>query len=121
MTKKDYIALARAISTLPDATRSQACAVVGMVLRIDNPLFDMERFAKACGVSSEPVPVRKPSKWVIRSHSMTDHETGESLFWSNDEGWVDRASATEFSDSDKRVITTIKHMPLGASGWESTP
>lgn len=50
MTKKDYIALARAISTLPDATRSQACAVVGMVLRIDNPLFDMERFAKACGV-----------------------------------------------------------------------
>ena len=50
MTKKDYIALARAISTLPDATRSQACAVVGMVLRIDNPAFDMERFAKACGV-----------------------------------------------------------------------
>lgn len=51
MTKKDYIALARAISTLPDATRSQACATVGMVLRVDNPLFDMERFAKACGVT----------------------------------------------------------------------
>jgi hypothetical protein len=56
MTKKDYIALARAISTLPDATKAQACATVGMVLRVDNPAFDFVRFAEACGVQPAPTP-----------------------------------------------------------------
>lgn len=51
MTKKDYIALARAISTLPDSTRAQTCAVGGMVLQVDNPKFDMKRFAPECGVT----------------------------------------------------------------------
>ena len=52
MTKKDYIALARAISTFNDPlVRAQACAVVGMVLQVDNPAFDMKRFAPACGVT----------------------------------------------------------------------
>lgn len=52
MTKKDYIALANAISTFNDPYfRTLACAVIGMVLQRDNPAFDMKRFVPACGVT----------------------------------------------------------------------
>ena len=36
--------------------------------------------------------------WIIRSLFEIDDETGAPLFWSNDDGWVDRSSATAFSD-----------------------
>lgn len=35
----------------------------------------------------------------------------ERLYWSNDDGWVDRTSATVFDDTDGNV-------PDEATGWE---
>ena len=37
------------------------------------------------------------SKWVIKGYI----DNGEQLYWSNDDGWVDRALATTFSDSER--------------------
>jgi hypothetical protein len=34
--------------------------------------------------------------FLIRALNETDWETGEPLYWSNDLGWVDKASATMF-------------------------
>lgn len=35
---------------------------------------------------------------------------GERLYWSNDDGWVDRLSATTFTD-------TVGYLPIEALGW----
>ena len=114
MTKKDYIALARAISTLPDSSRLGACAVVGMVLRIDNPLFDMERFAKACGVQPEPAPVSpQPTKWVW---SRTRH-----LWWNRTLGWTSRENATVYTQQQREHAVTRGYTPTTVGGWEPAP
>jgi hypothetical protein len=107
MTKKDYIALARAISTLPDATRAQACATVGMVLRVDNPAFDMEKFVKACGC--DPQTPHKHREWLVLR---------DTRYWSNATGWTTRENATVFSDHERQCITRIGHMPSDGSQWE---
>ena len=39
-------------------------------------------------------------EWIIESSSEKDDETGESLYWSNELGWVDKESATRFSTGD---------------------
>ena len=63
MTRKDYVAIAKAFDYLRqvagcgrDAIATQTvtdCAVaVANVMAADNPRFDRERFLKACGVQS---------------------------------------------------------------------
>jgi hypothetical protein len=37
--------------------------------------------------------------FVIRSLSERDDETGDPLYWSSHDRWVDRASATRFPDA----------------------
>ena len=60
MTRKDYIAIARAFDYQRQAVNSMGaqalqavtdCAVaVSNVMALDNPRFDRERFLKACGL-----------------------------------------------------------------------
>ena len=47
-------------------------------------------------------------QYVIRSTEARDDEYGYPLFWSNDDGWVDRPSATVFSEEE----TKDPHIPL---------
>jgi hypothetical protein len=99
VTKNDYIALARAVSTFNDPkVRAQACAVLGQVLKVDNPLFDFPRFAQACGVS----PETRQEAWLIR----------KAEYWSNvDVAWGPRESATRFTKQERDGIERIGHMP----------
>lgn len=41
-------------------------------------------------------------------------EDGELLFWSNDLGWVDKASATPFTYDEISDFIARRVMPLGA-------
>lgn len=50
--------------------------------------------------------------FVIRSTGERDDETGRPLFWSNDDGWVDRNSATVFSQDE----AASKRLPM-AGEW----
>jgi hypothetical protein len=52
MTKKHFIALARRIAAINDASaRLHAAQAVADVAALDNPRFDRARFMAACGVS----------------------------------------------------------------------
>lgn len=111
MTKKDYIALARAISSMTTMReRVTACAVVTQVLQRDNPAFDVVRFVQACGIdpSTLMADASREKKWVIRSAN----------YWSNKDGWVDRASATVFSEKERDHIIMLGHMPIEGCTWE---
>ena len=37
---------------------------------------------------------------IIRSVSEIDDVTGQSLYWSNKDGWVDKGSATIFTNAE---------------------
>lgn len=54
------------------------------------------------------------TNFVIRSNDEADDETDEALYWSNVDGWVDRASATVFT------LKETKHLdlPSGDCSWE---
>lgn len=39
-------------------------------------------------------------KFLIRSKTERDDETGKPLYWSNVDGWVDRDSATRFEEKE---------------------
>ncbi len=47
--------------------------------------------------------------YVIRSCEEKDDETGESLYWSNEDGWVYKADATRLSERE----TVTFNMPTG--------
>lgn len=52
MSRKDYIAIAHALSGLGDTvSKREVVAALSDVLRNDNPRFNRERFETACGVS----------------------------------------------------------------------
>jgi hypothetical protein len=40
----------------------------------------------------------------VRSKVEVDDETGEPLYWSNEDGWVDRESATPFTPAEAEVF-----------------
>ena len=42
--------------------------------------------------------------YVIRSMTERDDWTGEALYWNNEDGWVSRDSATEFSPMERREL-----------------
>lgn len=49
--------------------------------------------------------------FIIRGRE--DRE-GETLYWSNEDGWVDRGSATVFTDAERQAFA----LPLEAHTWE---
>jgi hypothetical protein len=51
--------------------------------------------------------------WKIRSGVEKDQETGKSLYWSNEDGWVSSRTATVFSDREMR---SFSHIP-GPARW----
>lgn len=53
------------------------------------------------------------SRYVIRAQHEVDGD-GTALYWCNEAGWVDRASATVFTALEARTL----QLPLGAAGWE---
>lgn len=57
MTRKNYIALAGVIKEQYEAGTIQPCAIdkIGDVLYEDNPRFDWNRFAEACGLGGDEV------------------------------------------------------------------
>lgn len=40
--------------------------------------------------------------FLIRNYKAYDEETGEPLYWSNVDGWVDYSSATRFTEEEMR-------------------
>ena len=57
MTHRDYVRIARAIKRVADRTDNdteikQVVAELAHELHFDNPRFDRQRFADACGVSA---------------------------------------------------------------------
>jgi hypothetical protein len=73
------------------------------------------RDREAGSISSETArsTAQKPG-YLIRSLEEHDAETGDPLFWSNEDGWVGRDSATRFSEEEKRTATR----PAGRCVWE---
>lgn len=55
--------------------------------------------------------------YVIRALGEKDEETGESLYWSNDDGWVDFGSATQFSEEEKEEFEPRSWLPVPGE-WE---
>jgi hypothetical protein len=51
----------------------------------------------------------------IKSIVERDDITNQPLYWSNEDGWVDKGSATVFS---KEEYLTTPYLPLG-SEWEA--
>lgn len=47
--------------------------------------------------------------WIIESNLYRDDETGEALYWNNDEGWVDHESSTRFTAEEK---SQYDHIPM---------
>ena len=41
---------------------------------------------------------------IICSRTEKDEETGLPLYWNNDEGWVDKNSATNFDNTDGLML-----------------
>jgi len=50
----------------------------------------------------------------IRSNEEHDHETGEPLYWSNEDRWVDESSASTFSEDEYRAPFDL---PAGDCQW----
>lgn len=50
------------------------------------------------------------AEWRLRTE-MDDE--GEILYWSNEDGWVDKDSATLFTDDERKTLT----LPQGAHAW----
>lgn len=44
-------------------------------------------------------------------------DDGEQLYWSNEDGWVSRESATRFSQEEREDFDAP--LPEGAVGWEA--
>ncbi len=51
--------------------------------------------------------------FVVRSNDERDSEDGSPLYWSNGQGWVDRASATVFSEAERDAFD----LPMGDCEW----
>ena len=43
----------------------------------------------------------READYYIVSYFERDEETGKQLYWSNDDGWVDKASATVYSYEER--------------------
>jgi len=51
MSRKDYVAMAEGVRTLPDPkTRKQTAEFLADICKKDNPRFDRQRFMTACEV-----------------------------------------------------------------------
>lgn len=49
--------------------------------------------------------------YLIKSDTEFDEETGESLYWSNVDGWVDLFTALESSTYTWGEVDMYKHIP----------
>ena len=49
-------------------------------------------------------------KWVIKALYEADDESGDWLYWSNKDGWVDKNSATIFRDREKKTARLPENM-----------
>lgn len=56
-------------------------------------------------MSARHIP--RPNK--IRATCERDSETDEPLWWSNEDGWVDEASATTFTDREREYLRLPVH------------
>ena len=52
--------------------------------------------------------------WRIKSAVEKDDESGEPLYWSNEDGWVSQGTETVFTDESK---SEIQYLPLHGE-WE---
>jgi hypothetical protein len=43
------------------------------------------------------------SKWLIKSNSEIDDDTGNPLYWSNEYGWTTKEDADSYSDKEKNL------------------
>jgi hypothetical protein len=55
------------------------------------------------------------AKWVIIGNPDDDTDW---VFWSNEDGWVDKASATRFTLDERKAFVLL---PDGAYGWVAVP
>lgn len=52
-------------------------------------------------------------QFLIKSDHEKDYRTGEFLYWSNEDGWVDKTLATVFAENEKRYVT----LPDSTAEW----
>jgi hypothetical protein len=43
-------------------------------------------------------------EYLIRSDHERDYATGEPLYWSNEDGWVDKTHATVFAENEMKYL-----------------
>jgi hypothetical protein len=55
---------------------------------------------------------KQKKEWVIQHESLYDDNSGEPLFWNNEDGWVDEMGATIFDDFEMETYT---HIPEGGT------
>lgn len=53
--------------------------------------------------------------WIIRGPIID----GQVLYWSNQDGWVNRSSATVFTQEERWALNIPFNLPLESIGWES--
>jgi hypothetical protein len=56
--------------------------------------------------------------WIIRSRVEQDDETGAPLYWSNQDGWVDRESADLYTEQDYNSYRASPIKIIGGADWE---
>jgi hypothetical protein len=56
-----------------------------------------------------------PEKFLIRATDERDDETNEPLYWSNTDGWVDKASAARFTQHERDTVS----LPIGGEWVEA--
>jgi hypothetical protein len=88
-------------------------ALVG-VNNPDNILTFADTYCQQCGDRCETEPYS--GNWVIVSEETDDDggEPGSVLYWSNEDGWGHRSTATEYTTAEK----TVMNLPQDALGWQ---
>ncbi len=73
----------------------------------------VEMLTEIIATNQETESMSLPPEYRIKSTADVDDETGESLYWSNEDGWVSKHSADKFSLAD----TSNLRLPTGGE-WE---